>query len=530
MIGLRASRCRPHTGAVRHRSGSSRRRCSPVVLLLVVSLVGSSALVAGGPAAAQADSPSGVGSPVDLQLHAGDGELRLTWLAPSGAVTGYDVQYKTRDASDQMASTPGDPSTGWVDAGHSGTDPSHTISGLRNSLRHFVRVRASDASGSGPWAVTGGAPQAPPDPKKFCQPIPVCPRELVVVPPVLRLDGPNSADLDEGHAVNVTVTFRPTPGVHLEDDNVEEFPPDKVNAVYYSYLPVDTAVHVEVDTSHRHHTATEGEDFTLSTNKLIIGAYEKLASFQVRAHADRKTEGAEWIVLKLTPVSNAPYEMPEPIGVILKIWDFSREPQLYLLGPDSVGEGGESVRVSVVLHYRAQEGGSTVELSVGAGSTATEGDDFTMPATVTVPEGRDWVTTYLTIVDDDTHEGAETIEVNAVNTVTGIKGSRRITIRDNDPEPPTAPGPVQNLQLMSKGDGTRLRVEWDPPTGGAAVTRYEVTLRDSEGGTVDVRRPGPKKNYIVFRKLQSGATYQVSVLAKSGDNKGEAVSAQLTLD
>ena len=526
MIGLRAGRCRPHTGAGRHDDRGSRRRGRSAILLLMVSLVASSALVAGGPAAAQADNPTGVGSPVDLQAHSSDGELRLTWLAPSAAVTGYDVQYKTRDAPNQLASTPGDPSTGWVDAGHSGTDPSHTISSLRNSLRHFLRVRAIDASGNGPWAITGGAPTAPPDPKKFCQPDPVCSRELVVVPPVLRLDSPNSVDLDEGRAVNVTVTFRPTPGVHLEDDNVEEFPPDKVNAVYYSYLPVDTTVHVEVDTSHRHHTATEGEDFTLSTKKLTVVAYEKFASFQVRAHADQKNEGTEWIVLKLTPVSNAPYEMPEPIGVILKIWDFSREPQIDLLGPDSVGEGGKSVRVSVVTKYPAPEGGATVELSVGAGSTATEGDDFTMPATVTVPEGGYWATTYVPIVDDDIHEGPETIEVNAVNTATGLKGSRRITIRDNDP----VPGPVQNLQLVPKGEGTRLRVKWDAPTSGGTVTRYEVTLQDSEGTTIDVRRPGSKKQHVVFRNLDSGANYQVSVLARSGVGKGEAVTAQLTLD
>jgi hypothetical protein len=165
------------------------------------------------------------------------------------------------------------------------------------------------------------------------------------------------------------------------------------------------------------------------------------------------------------------------------------------------------------------------------------------------------VRTALTIIDDDIHEGPETIDLKAVNTATNIKGSRRLTIRDDDPEPPLdqqqqvetdpqpatdgtedvepeaeAPGPVQNLQLVSKRDGTRLRVDWDPPTSGAAVTRYEVTLRDSEGGTVQVRRPGSKKNYVVFRKLQSGATYQVSVLANSGDAKGEAITAHLTLD
>ena len=92
------------------------------------------------------------------------------------------------------------------------------------------------------------------------------------------------------------------------------------------------------------------------------------------------------------------------------------------------------------------------------------------------------------------------------------------------------PCPMQNLRLSVKNG--RIVVTWDAPASGGAVTGYQVTLQDSEGGEggeAKVRRPGPKKQKIVFRNLESGATYEVSVLAKNDAGKGEATSARITL-
>ena len=107
----------------------------------------SSATTSGTPVDPKPPAPTGVTS------SPGAARLDLAWTAPPGSVTGYDVEYKLSTATDQAATTAGDPSTGWVDAGHSGTTASQAITNLTTFDTYYdVRVRAVNANGNGPWA------------------------------------------------------------------------------------------------------------------------------------------------------------------------------------------------------------------------------------------------------------------------------------------------------------------------------------------------------------------------------------------
>ena len=86
------------------------------------------------------------GAPEGLAVALGDGKLELTWTAVPGDPEGYDVEYRQLGASS------------WTDAGHTGTDPSETITGLTNQRGHEVRVRWSDGDATGPWATGSGIP------------------------------------------------------------------------------------------------------------------------------------------------------------------------------------------------------------------------------------------------------------------------------------------------------------------------------------------------------------------------------------
>ena len=102
-------------------------------------------------------------APGDLQVTAGRGTLDLSWNAPAGglhATDRYDVQYKTDAAADQAAATANDPATGWVDAAHSGTGTTDSLTGLTNGTTYDVRVRAiSDHDVAGAWADGSGTPR-----------------------------------------------------------------------------------------------------------------------------------------------------------------------------------------------------------------------------------------------------------------------------------------------------------------------------------------------------------------------------------
>ncbi len=97
------------------------------------------------------------GAPAGLTA-VGTGETRidLSWQAPVGGPTGYEVEW----SADGVA--------GWaaVDPAHVGTDTSYGHAGLTARTEHFYRVRAVNAAGAGEWSslastTTPAAPNTP---------------------------------------------------------------------------------------------------------------------------------------------------------------------------------------------------------------------------------------------------------------------------------------------------------------------------------------------------------------------------------
>ena len=83
--------------------------------------------------------PTGLpGPPTGLSATPGDGQVTLTWTAPSGTVTKYQI----RQSSD-AGSTYG----AWKDA--SGTATTHTVTGLTNGAAYTFQVRGVNADGNG---------------------------------------------------------------------------------------------------------------------------------------------------------------------------------------------------------------------------------------------------------------------------------------------------------------------------------------------------------------------------------------------
>ena len=106
-----------------------------------------------------------------LYVQEGDKRLRLSWSAPLGELTKYEVEYKTATAPSEPGSIGDadsdyagrmDPTTGWIPWHRSGLEPDQVIYGLVNGTEHNVRVRAYNAIGEGPWAEVAGTPAQKP--------------------------------------------------------------------------------------------------------------------------------------------------------------------------------------------------------------------------------------------------------------------------------------------------------------------------------------------------------------------------------
>ena len=103
-------------------------------------------------------------APTGLMIAPGDGTLALSWTAPAGTLTGYDVHYTSAlvgAVADDAAASGTDASAAWVAATRTATDTtaSQTISGLANNTEYRVRVRARNAAGAGAWVHGTGTPQ-----------------------------------------------------------------------------------------------------------------------------------------------------------------------------------------------------------------------------------------------------------------------------------------------------------------------------------------------------------------------------------
>ena len=89
------------------------------------------------------------------------------------------------------------------------------------------------------------------------------------------------------------------------------------------------------------------------------------------------------------------------------------------------------------------------------------------------------------------------------------------------------PGPVADLQLSATADS--VTVTWKAPESGGAPDRYIVHLKPADGSKGKVKKLKAGKTSVTFKKLDSGATYEVRVRAENEAGKGERTTSTVTL-
>ena len=230
--------------------------------------------------AASTDPPA---APTNLGVTPGDTKLDLSWTAPAGTVTGYDVHYTSAAAGTvaNNAAVGNNAATAWVDASHSGTTASHTISSLTNDTPYRVRVRAKNATGNSGWLHGTGTPQGAPTVSLSASPNPVGEGSMVSI--FARLSRALSSDV----VIPVTLT----------DNTAESTDHETLSSIYIfaGFTTGGARVRTAHDSDEDDETFTVALDTANLPSSVTAGSP---SSVQIRIADD---EGAVRVSLRASP-------------------------------------------------------------------------------------------------------------------------------------------------------------------------------------------------------------------------------------
>ena len=244
------------------RTGRARARRLSLLLPVLALLLGALSLFAAGTAEAQGTTPA---APTSLSAANGDERLLLSWTAPTGTLTGYDVHYTLAPTSgsgsvaNSVAASGVDPLVAWVDSAATiaGTATTYTLEFLTSiGSTYRVRVRAKNTNGNGAWAFTTGTPTRP----------------------VLTFDAASRSlreNLTSG-STSVSIDASPTLGTAIRSVNIR----------------VDPA------------STASSDEYSVPTTKSLLADSDSAASVNVDFNDDSVNEPHETVILRLEATSN----------------------------------------------------------------------------------------------------------------------------------------------------------------------------------------------------------------------------------
>ena len=305
-------------------------------------------------------------------------------------------------------------------------------------------------------------------------------------------------------------------------------------------LPVTSTVNITTQ-----HITSAAADITVpATLTLPKGATS--ATLRIPVTADTEVEDAELLMIALSAVADAPYELGAPFGAFITILDDPRPALTFEQASYTANEADGAVRV-VVNIAPSMPGGSTLLLTpvFGQGHTAASADiNSTAPKLVTLAPHVSSVVVLIPITNDTEREVNETFAIalsGGPGTVfrLGSPATATVTIVDNDRPILSFP---QSAYFVDEGDkldlflnasapeGTpqtipAVTILWTP-IGYANSSTYTRDFTLTQGGT---RAISP----MVYRmpNYDNHVTYNVSLVASEGAlyDIGEQGTATVTV-
>ena len=430
------------------------------------------------------------GAVTDLSVTAGDEKLDLSWTAPSGTVTGYDVHYTAADAADVDPNAPAgtDAATGWkaADRGTEADPPaaSQTISGLDNGTTYRLRVRAKNGSGDGPWVFSGVSvtPVAPPAPGA------VTDLNVTAGDTVLNINWTAPSETLTGYEVHYTSA--PATGSNAVANNA--------------------AAGADAATGWK--AVDRGTEADPPAASQAISGLDNGTAYRVRVRAKNGSSAGRWKFATGTPVA--------PAGAVTGLTVTAEDAQLDLswTAPSGTVTGYE-------VHYTSAPatGAGSVPNDAAAGADAATGWKAVDRGTEADPPAASQSISGLT------NGTAYRLRVRAAN----AGGDGPWEFGTGTPAAPPAPGAVTGLTVSASD--TSLSLEWTAPS--ETLTGYEVHY--TSASTDDVANgaaagtdaatgwkaasrtePDPPLAAHFLAGLTNGTAYRVRVRAKNGSSPG----------
>ena len=339
---------------------------------------------AGAASAVVMATPEAVpGVPGNLQAEADDGQMTLTWEAPTsgGGVKRYQLWRTGAEI--------------WTDiAGSDAMTRSHVVMGLSNGQSYTFQVRAANDVAIGSSAE-------------------------VLATPAVQLPALSIADasVDEGNSGTVDMEFTVTLG---------EASSEVVTVTYATFLTPEG-------------TATAGTDYMAANGILTFAVGETMQTFTVLITGDMTGEPDETFTVSLSGPSNAMLADDEAIGTIR---NDEASPTLSI-APSNVsvleGNGSSTEQIFMVAMSPANSQEVTVAYATADGTATAADTDYTAASgTLTFAAGETRKTLTVQVTGDTVEEDDETFTVALSNAsgsgalISTTAGTATVTITDDD--------------------------------------------------------------------------------------------------
>ena len=408
-------------------------------------------------------------APTGLDVRQGDGLLDLTWTAPPGTVTGYDVHYTASSSVGRDAGASGrDPASAWVNARHTGTAASHRIAGLGKGAVYRVRVRAVNAVGDGAWA--HGAQSVP-------NTAPGAPTHLNVAPGNARLDASWLAPSDTGGSALTGYDVHYTASASVDGD-------------------AEAGTDAATDWVALSRTEANPPAVTQAVTGLTNGT-----AYRLRVRAKNALGASAWLVASgtFTPTATT---RPRLTGLTLAVGD-----TLIVLTPTFAGA---KTRYTATVPHDATDVAVTPTWS-------DTGVDVRMHS---VNASSESVITNSTRIassgDSATLDLASSGETRVVVSICKqMQCSEYWILVSRAPEPPSAPRNVQ----ATAGDG-KLTLAWGAPHtwGAAPADRFEVQWKLTSAGASAWSAVAAGGSAVDFRTTDTGFEFTGAQTDGSGNS------------